>query len=911
MKKGLRVILTAALTALPVCGFANNDNEVYHETVIAGTHLNKPGKHYDGWVNGDMPCPKSTTVYSQAVDLSVPGNKGFIKSDQSYTAYNNRYFHVKSYSQFTNNIHPIGGVLVYGVFINSRYTFQYDEATERLNLDADGKMSKPLRMGVLFCKDNNGYPGEVIYKEEKDIYGTKSDGIAGDKGKGDEEVPIYAFQFDLNEKVKLEKGWVCIYACDTGEKQNTAFAIVSDSSEKGAGLSCLEYEGQTGEIWSNSGSYNFCLTGNPNEYLANKGLKFTRVLSPDMSERSKYGKVQVEVWNYGATPITDATFALYEGSNKLAEETVPETILSDTKYKYTFKTRIDCSATGTHHFSIENNTPGDEQFSDKTIAFDTQNTGGEQCDSRSNYNGAYKYITRVKCGNIDNSSSWSLYSDYTNQSTNIAPGETLTVSVERKAASGDYIKVFVDWNGDGLFDGPGELVGYVSGQSLDFTIPSNATVKPGKRTMRILLTDHDGAPCGTYSYGETEDYTLNVIRPENSPAMTIDKDEVVFADEVNTNDKQTLNVKNEGDAQLNAKYDIVYSLPFSPATTPIYRSPEKDSPVKLNAAPAKAPAKAPVATEDDPFAMTYAGDYKANVGIGTSTARFAHYFPASATSAVKGMKISSIDIYVATPAETKSSVCIWKGYKGVQNAHTETLYTQEFTPVADSWNHVVLKTPYTIGDDDILVGMELEGCAANSLVAGTDNGPANVGFGDLFSYVGYNAWYSLADYGYDTNILIRANVTGTRTPAVSWLSIDKDGADIAAGNADKLTVTAYPWGLEQTVYDAAVKFTTNDPLATEVKVPVYFDLTSGLVNGIKLISANAGRSKLHVTPEGRITLDTEKHVSYIALFTSDGRQLQMNFDTNFVDASALSRGVYVVKAVLDDETTVSGTVAVK
>lgn len=913
MKKGLRVILTAALMALPVCGFANNDNPVYHETnITCGKVLSKGPRRQ--WVDGYMPCPEGKTTYSQAIDLTVTGNKGFVKSDESYTAYNGRWFHVKSYCQFTNNLHPISGVLVYGVFMNSSYTFKYDEATERLNLDADGNMTKPLRMGVMFVKNENGYPGEVIYKEEMDVYGTKSAGTAGDTSHGDDAVPVYAFQLNLKEKLKLQEGWVCVYACNTGEKENTAFAIVSDATDKGAGLSCLEYEGQTGEIWSNSGAYNFCFTGDPTEYNVQKGLKFSRLLAPETSETSKYAKVQMEVMNYGGNAISDATYELYDGSNLLATETIGDVIQSNTTYKYTFNKRIDCSATGTHDFTIKNVTPNDELLADQTLAFSTKNTGGELCTSRSTYQGAYKYITKVHCGKINRESSWSNYSNFTDEIADITPGQTLQLTLEKKAASGDYIKVWVDWNGDGLFDGPGELIGYASSGKLDITIPENAVVTPGKHVMRIVLTDHDGPACETYTYGETEDYTLRVVRPDNTPAMALDKTEVDFGDEVTTKPTQTLKIKNDGETDLENSYKVVYSLPLAASTTPVYVTPK--TPVKLNVAQAPATAARvgiPEATENDPFVLTYAGTYKGNTGLSASytSADYAHYYPAEVIKPIKGMKISSLDVYVATPGTGATSVRIWKGYKGLQKYYQSVAYSQEFTPTADSWNHITLNEPYTIGDDDIFVGVHFEGCENSPYLIGIDNGPATIGYGDLMSVADVQQWWSLAEMGANGNVLMRANVTGLRTPAVNWLSIDKKNSVTAPGEETVLTLSADPWRLEHTVYDAAVQISSNDPLVSTQRVPVYFDLSSGVVDGMKLIDANADTNSVKITADKKIIVSTDKHVAYIALFTTDGRQLQMNFDTNCVDASLLKHGIYLVKAVLDDETTVTGTVAVK
>ena len=108
-----------------------------------------------------------------------------------------------------------------------------------------------------------------------------------------------------------------------------------------------------------------------------------------------------------------------------------------------------------------------------------------------------------------------------------------------------------------------------------------------------------------------------------------------------------------------------------------------------------------------------------------------------------------------------------------------------------------------------------------------------------------------------------------------------------------------------------IRITSNDPLAKGAKIPVYLDNYDGTVNGMKFINVDADKNSLRITADRRITVDTDKHVSYMAIFTVDGRQIAMNFDTNAIDASTLQRGAYAVKAVLDDGTTISGTVAVK
>jgi hypothetical protein len=84
------------------------------------------------------------------------------------------------------------------------------------------------------------------------------------------------------------------------------------------------------------------------------------------------------------------------------------------------------------------------------------------------------------------------------------------------AFSTDRVFIWCDWNNNGIFTDAGEAVytstigvGPFSGS---FVVPTTAVV--GAIRMRIRLTDTaSGAnttPCGVSSYGEVEDYTLNV-----------------------------------------------------------------------------------------------------------------------------------------------------------------------------------------------------------------------------------------------------------------------------------------------------------------------------------------------------------------------------------------------------------------
>ncbi|ATB29263.1 GEVED domain-containing protein [Melittangium boletus] len=98
----------------------------------------------------------------------------------------------------------------------------------------------------------------------------------------------------------------------------------------------------------------------------------------------------------------------------------------------------------------------------------------------------------------------------------------------------NYLKLFkmyVDWNGDNDFTDPGEFLIDAPSVSSDvlytITLSIPTTVLPGTKRMRFIAAVHDDAgtnpssvsSCGTYNFGETEDYLLNIApAPAFSPA---------------------------------------------------------------------------------------------------------------------------------------------------------------------------------------------------------------------------------------------------------------------------------------------------------------------------------------------------------------------------------------------------------
>jgi len=131
--------------------------------------------------------------------------------------------------------------------------------------------------------------------------------------------------------------------------------------------------------------------------------------------------------------------------------------------------------------------------------------------------GCDEFISRVIFNTIDNTSGCTNYGDYTSISTTVNAGDTHSLTIENgNIYTSDDLGVWIDWNQDEDFDDAGENVVCDidnSGQgTFSITIPSNATA--GTTTMRIRMKwsgSDCGSPCGTTTYGEVEDYSINIV----------------------------------------------------------------------------------------------------------------------------------------------------------------------------------------------------------------------------------------------------------------------------------------------------------------------------------------------------------------------------------------------------------------
>ena len=136
-----------------------------------------------------------------------------------------------------------------------------------------------------------------------------------------------------------------------------------------------------------------------------------------------------------------------------------------------------------------------------------------------------EYINTVQLNTINNTSACSVggYGNYLSTSTNLIKGNQYSITVTPdllsqtdSAFTNDEIAVWIDYNNDSDFSDAGEQVGYVlvgTGWTnvFTFTVPTSAVSSAVRMRVRISYST-DGAivPCGQSTYGEVEDYTVNI-----------------------------------------------------------------------------------------------------------------------------------------------------------------------------------------------------------------------------------------------------------------------------------------------------------------------------------------------------------------------------------------------------------------
>ncbi|WP_191906948.1 BNR-repeat neuraminidase N-terminal domain-containing protein [Adhaeribacter soli] len=136
--------------------------------------------------------------------------------------------------------------------------------------------------------------------------------------------------------------------------------------------------------------------------------------------------------------------------------------------------------------------------------------------------GSGDFINGVELGTINNQNSGAasgpVYNNYTAQSTDLNMLNQYTLKVTNGNAGSGVVAAWIDYNQNGVFEGTeklGEVTGLAAGAlaSINFTVPLTALNGSTRIRVREVWSNTNIDPCNLYTYGETEDYTVNILNP--------------------------------------------------------------------------------------------------------------------------------------------------------------------------------------------------------------------------------------------------------------------------------------------------------------------------------------------------------------------------------------------------------------
>lgn len=290
-------------------------------------------------------------------------------------------------------------------------------------------------------------------------------------------------------------------------------------------------------VWSTN---TFITTGSPSWISSNSGLANVRV---DMLQtRSSDNEVMAATYGRG---LFSSTFNDGYNVNFIADQTnVPQattvnfsdlSTLSTTNWTWSISPATGWIYAGGTDANSQNPQITFNNIGSYTITLDANDGGSNNgtetktdyiivsapsyCDASST--SCDEFFTNVTLEAINNTTGCNNYDDYTTQSADLESGSLYSLLTTLSASyTGDQVAAYIDWNQDADFDDANEelFINNVTttSNSDDFTVPAidGVNVKLGETRLRVRVSyqpdDGNITPCGTSTWGEVEDYTVNI-----------------------------------------------------------------------------------------------------------------------------------------------------------------------------------------------------------------------------------------------------------------------------------------------------------------------------------------------------------------------------------------------------------------
>jgi len=189
----------------------------------------------------------------------------------------------------------------------------------------------------------------------------------------------------------------------------------------------------------------------------------------------------------------------------------------------------------------------------------------------------YFWIRHVVVGNINNpTGSNGGYADFSNLSTNMTPNSEQTIILSPGFARNRYYlnwSIWIDYNRDGDFNDSGEKVFAYRDYNIlkiKFRVPQQCAV--GQTRMRVAMKYGNPANhCQDFTYGEVEDYTINLLPPTGGLLQSTDNWNAITSQGRSSNKVVIEIIPSESTAPLKTL------LPTEMATLTMFPNPVSDN----------------------------------------------------------------------------------------------------------------------------------------------------------------------------------------------------------------------------------------------------------------------------------------------------------------------------------------------
>ena len=337
----------------------------------------------------------------------------------------------------------------------------------------------------------------------------------------------------------------------SGETAQYTFNATVDMSEIGAIYQITAFAYLSDDENETNDSFTAEVT-----HLNANDIGVSNIVSPVSGELlSSSEQVTITINNFGGATQYDFDVT-FEINGVSYTETVPGPLAPNSFIEYTFNQTVDLSSFGT--YAMVAYTSLDTDF-DPTNDLWQSSITNINCSPVADCAGYDDGFQLFQLADIDNPSGCEGgYSNFTNLSTDLVVGDTYDVTVT--TGYGDqHVRIWIDYNDDFIFSLDEMVVSdyeIANGQgqgsyteTFQMTIPEGAVL--GTHIMRIKSNWQSQVPddaCEDTTYGETEDYTVNLVTSlgfgdfelNNSELIIYSTDNNMFNIKLNTNETELM-----------------------------------------------------------------------------------------------------------------------------------------------------------------------------------------------------------------------------------------------------------------------------------------------------------------------------------------------------------------------------------